>query len=95
MKRKIILLIVLLILMLAGPVYAMHSDNYQIDWMVPLTSAGSRQTSSTNYTAYVTVGQTVIGNSSSTRQNISLGFWQPNLTPTIRIYLPVLMKPTP
>jgi hypothetical protein len=55
-------------------VHAMESTNYKMEWYVPL-SGGGGSASSANYAMDYTVGQTVIGNSSSAHYSTGLGFW--------------------
>jgi len=92
MKRKAILFTLLLILMLAHGVQAMSSTNFALDWFTPLTSSGGGPSTSTNYAANYTIGQTVIGQSYSTNYGTSLGYWY-GLFQQYRIRLPLVRKP--
>jgi hypothetical protein len=91
MKRKAILLTLLLLLLLVNGVQAMGSTNYSLDWMVPLTSAGGGHAASTNYSINYTVGQSVIGEASSTTYATNLGFWQ-TFVNLLRQWLPLTLK---
>jgi hypothetical protein len=70
-----LLFVVLLTLLLVINVLAMSSNRYAMDWYVPVTGGGGGEVSSANYTANYTVGQAVIGPSSSTSFSSSLGYW--------------------
>jgi hypothetical protein len=70
---------------------AMSSANYRLDWFTPLTGGAGGVASSTNYAVNLTVGQTVIGSSSSTNYGIGLGYWY-GVTLGGRLYLPVIMR---
>ena len=92
MKRKTILLALLIIFLLStGSALAMSSANYKLDWFVPLTGSGGSEMSSTNYKAYVTIGQTAIGASASTNYGACLGYWCGQL-PGGRLHLPLIMR---
>ena len=94
MKKKtlfILSLIILLALVLPQVAQAMDSENYSIDWMVPLTGAGGRQVSSENYSLNLTVGQSVVGSAESASYQTRLGFWQDFLS-IMKIYLPLVLK---
>jgi hypothetical protein len=82
MKRTAILLSLLLILWFASTTQAMSLLNYSLDWMIPLTSGGGGDVTSTNYAINYSVGQTAIGDSQSTNFNTQLGFRQ-----TVMYYL--------
>ena len=92
MKRtKILLALLIIFLLLTGSALAMSSANYKLDWFVPLTGSGGSEMSSTNYKAYVTVGQTAIGASASTNYGACLGYWCGQL-PGGRLHLPLIMR---
>ena len=91
MKRKAILFTLLLLLLLAHGVQAMSSTNYALDWFTPLSSNGGGPSSSASYAANFTIGQTVIGASSSTHYHTGLGYWY-GLQP-FRVRLPLVYKP--
>jgi hypothetical protein len=76
MKRKAILLAVVLALLLTSAAQAMHSANYALDWLAPLTSGGGGEASSAHYSINYSVGQSAIGAASSTHYISNLGFWQ-------------------
>jgi hypothetical protein len=90
MKRTIILLTLAAVLLLAGGVLAMSSDNYRLDWFTPLTGGGGGPASSTNYAVNFTFGQSAIGTSSSTHYAVGLGYWYG--IGEYRIYLPLVVK---
>ena len=92
MKRKAILFTLLLILLLAHGVQAMSSANFALDWFTPLTSGGGGPTSSANYAANFTIGQTTIGASSSPNYSTGLGYWY-GIFQQFRIRLPLVVKP--
>jgi len=92
MKRKIILFTLLLLLLLAHGAQAMSSTNFALDWFTPLTSNGGGPSSSTNYAANFTIGQTVIGASSSTHYSMGLGYWY-GIFQQFRMRLPLIYKP--
>jgi hypothetical protein len=91
MKRKAILFTLLLLLLLAHGVQAMSSANFALDWFTPLTSSGGGPSSSTNYAANFTIGQTVIGPASSTNYGTGLGYWY-GVFQQFRIRLPLIIK---
>ena len=92
MKRtKILLALLIVFLLLTSSALAMSSANYKLDWFVPLTGSGGSEMSSTNYKAYVTVGQTAIGASASANYGACLGYWCGQL-PGGRLHLPLIMR---
>ncbi|OGO35086.1 MAG: hypothetical protein A2W35_11365 [Chloroflexi bacterium RBG_16_57_11] len=91
MKRKIILLTLVVSLLLAPAAQAMSSDNYALDWMVPLTSGGGGSAVSIHYAANYSVGQTSVGEASSVSYAVRLGFWQ-HFVDSIRLWLPVVFR---
>ena len=64
-KWIVLFLAALLTLFMAVNVLAMTSSGYALEWYVPVTSAGGGEASSANYAVNMTVGQSVIGPSSS------------------------------
>ena len=90
-RKTIALLIVLLCILLTGDALAMSSTNYRLDWFTPLTSGGGGAASSTNYAANLTVGQTVIGQSSSASHVAGLGYWY-GAAIEYKIFLPVVLR---
>jgi hypothetical protein len=95
MKRKTVLLTLLILLLLAHGAQAMSSINFNLNWLVPLTSSGGGPASSVHYAANFTVGQTVINASSSTNYAVGLGYWY-GILPTFRVRfqvrLPIIIK---
>ena len=92
MKRtKILLALLIVFLLLTGSARAMSSANYKLDWFVPLTGSGGSEMSSTNYKAYVTIGQTAIGASASANYGACLGYWCGQL-PGGSLHLPLIMR---
>jgi hypothetical protein len=92
MRRiTILLLLPVLLLLLAGTAQAMFSANYRLDWFTPLTGGGGGPAGSANYGVDLTVGQSVIGASSSANYGLGLGYWY-GVAVTHRIYLPLLMR---
>ena len=90
MKRTTYLLVLATCLLLAVGALAMSSDNYKLDWFVPLTASGGGAASSEHYAIRFTVGQTVIGTSDSSRYECSLGYWCGGAAGH-RIYLPLVL----
>jgi len=94
-ERRLTLLLIGLFLLctflLAGSVLAMSSDNYQMNWYVPLTGGGGAAASSTNYAIDYTVGQAVIGASSSTGYGVRLGYWY-SAAADLYLYLPIILR---
>jgi len=86
-----ILLALTAILLLAGSVLAMSSTNYRLDWFTPMTGGGGAPASSASYAVNLTVGQTVIGASSSANYGAGLGYWY-GAVAQFRIFLPVVLK---
>ena len=86
-----IALLLLLLFLLASDVLAMSSTNYALNWFVPLTGSGGGAMSSTNYAVNVTIGQTVIGASTSANYGVGLGYWYGVLTGG-RLYLPLMLR---
>ena len=83
-------LLLLLLFLLVSDALAMSSTNYRLDWFVPLTGSGGSEMSSTHYHAYVTIGQTAIGASTSTNYRVGLGYWYGLLQS--RVYLPLILR---
>ncbi len=86
-----LLLALLFALYCANSALAMTSTNYRMDWNVPLTGGAGGSMSSTNYHADLTVGQTVVGASSSTNYAAGLGYWYGALD-TGQLHLPALFR---
>jgi hypothetical protein len=89
MKRAMLSLLVVVLLLGAGGVLAMSSTNYRLDWFTPLTGGGG-PASSANYAVNLTVGQSVIGTSSSTNYAVGLGYWYG--IGRYRTYLPLVVR---
>ncbi len=101
-KVRIILvsLIVLLIFLPAGVAWAGSSTNYTIAWWVQSSGGAPATSGSGNITLTGSLGQTAIGNSTSTGGNYTLGagFWsvsEPQMEPPSqaeRVYLPLVLR---
>ncbi|MGB9723963.1 MAG: hypothetical protein ACP5OO_08950 [Chloroflexia bacterium] len=95
MKRTAILLVLAVFLLLAGRALAMSSENFRLDWFVPLTGGGGEPAGSANYAVNFTVGQSAIGGASSPSYGGCLGYWC-GVTGAVggqyRIYLPLVMR---
>jgi hypothetical protein len=91
MKRTTLILTMAALLVMVGSVLAMQSANYQIEWFTPLTSSGGGNTSSSNYSLAFTVGQSVIGKSSSAHYETCLGYWC-GAERGYSVYLPLAMQ---
>lgn len=86
-----VLIAVLLVgLLVVGSALAMFSTNYRLDWFTPLSGGGGGPTSSADYAANFTVGQTAIGVASSSSYQACLGYWCGGSS--YRIYLPVVLR---
>ncbi len=86
-----VLLALAAILLLASSALAMSSTNYRLDWFTPMTGGGGAPASSARYAVDLTVGQTVIGASSSANYGAGLGYWY-GAVAQFRIFLPVVLK---
>jgi hypothetical protein len=95
-KRKLFALVILVILLflLVGNVLAMSSPAYMLEWYVPVTSGGAGEASSATYSLNLTVGQSVIGSSSSSNFGNGFGYWYGLLLDRIRV-LPIILKWSP
>lgn len=95
-KKRNLLLVTLLaslflaLLCLPGVARAMSSPGYVLDWLVPLTGGGG-PASSTQYTAQMTIGQSVIRPASSAHYEIGLGYWYGLLHDWL-LYLPLVLR---
>ena len=92
MKRKTILITLLLLLLFAQGVQAMSSANFSLNWFTPLDSSGGGPSSSTNFAADITLGQSVIGASSGDDYRVSLGYWY-SAKSVFHVRLPMVTKP--
>ena len=90
MKRTLILLTLAALLLLAGAVLAMASDNYRLDWFTPLTGGGGGPASSAHYAVNLTIGQSAIGAYVSTDHGVGLGYWYGFRE--YRVYLPLVLR---
>jgi hypothetical protein len=90
-KLKIAVGVLCALLLLANSALAMSSTNYKLDWFVPLTGSGGSEMGSANYKAYVTIGQTAIGASTSTNYRVGLGYWY-GLLSGHRLHLPLILR---
>lgn len=93
MRRRLVRtgLLALLAAALAVGAVAMTSSNYRLDWFTPGTSGGGGTSTSSNYAAYFTVGQTVIGTMSSSNYKANLGYWY-GLVRIFQRFLPIVME---
>lgn len=93
--RRIAIPLLLVLLLLAGRALAMSSENFRLDWFVPLTGGGGGPAASANYAVNLTVGQSAVGTSASTNYGGCLGYWC-GVTGAVgvqyRIYLPLVMR---
>ena len=93
MRRARLFLILIVFLLLVGSALAMSSTNYRLDWFTPLTGNGGQAISSANYAANFTIGQSVVGTSSSANYGVCLGYWCGG-TAEYKIYLPLVLRNT-
>ena len=93
MKRITFLMTLVVLLLLAGSALAMDSENYRLDWFTLMTGSGG-VTDSANYAVNFTVGQTAIGDPSSTNYEGCLGYWCGGEAAEYRIYLPLVLRNT-
>ena len=91
MKRKILLFVLLGLLLLTTSVSAMSSTNYRLDWFTPLTTNGGGVSTSTHYSANITIGQVAPGSSVSSHYQAGIGFWYGFIN-QLRLFLPVLVR---
>jgi len=93
MKRRNVRvgLLLLLAASLALGAVAMTSSNYHLIWFTPGTGNGGGPIASSNYAVNFTVGQTAIGQMSSSNYKTDLGYWY-GLLRIFRRYLPVVME---
>ncbi len=91
--RKGIALFLLLVtlLLLAGRALAMSSDNYRLDWFIPLTGGGGGAAGSSHYALQLTVGQTVVGSTESASYGACLGYWC-GTEIEYKVYLPLVLR---
>ncbi len=91
MKRRAIILTLLLLLLVFQSASAMGSAKYQLDWFTPLTTSSGGDCSSSNYAINFTMGQTVIGTSTSTHFALGFGFWS-GIEQWLHRFLPLILK---
>ncbi|MGB9593551.1 MAG: hypothetical protein ACPL7R_05390 [Anaerolineae bacterium] len=93
MRRRILHtgLMALVAVALALGAVAMTSSNYRLDWFTPGTSSGGGTSTSSNYVAHITVGQTAIGTMSSSNYKVNLGYWY-GLVRIFWRFLPAVME---
>ena len=68
-----------------------QSSHYRLDWMQTGSGSGG-QVSSPNYGANISVGQVLIGSSSSASYTALLGFW-PGPVTQVNVYIPMVHRP--
>lgn len=90
MKHALILLTLTALLIMAGGVLAMSSDNYRLDWFTLLAGGAGGPAGSAHYAVNLTVGQTAIGVSSSSSYQACLGYWCGGSF--YRIHLPLVLR---
>ena len=78
------------VMLLAGTVLAMFSDNFRLDWSTPLTGSGGGPAGSAGFSVDITVGQTAIGVASSSSYQACLGYWC--VESFYHIYLPLVLR---
>lgn len=88
--QQFVMLVLVICLVFAVGVQAMSSNSYRLDWMALLPGGGGAS-SSTSYAAYITVGQTAVGEMTSTTYASGIGFWY-GVFSQWRIYLPVVLN---
>ena len=90
MKKKrifVLCLVILLILATAGAALAGSSTRFDVYWQV--ISGGGAPASSGDVGLNGSLGQSLIGASSSTSYGLDAGYWRQG---SFMIYLPVLLK---
>lgn len=93
MRKNISFIMALaLLLLLGGYIVAMSSPNYELNWLVPVSSGGSGSVSSTTFVADLTIGQTAIGRTNSDGYEIELGYW-PGVQSAYQLFLPIVVNP--
>ena len=69
----------------------MSSQNYRVDWLVPLSGSGGGRSSSASYRLDFTIGQVAAGRSASTNYKMGMGYWYGADNPFL-IFLPILLR---
>jgi hypothetical protein len=91
-SRRILVIILWLALLLATTSIVATKDlrglNTDLAWNV--ISAGGGNASSASYSMEATLGQPIVGPSSSLDTRLSAGFWQSSVG--YRIFLPILLR---
>ena len=75
MKWIVVLVTIVCLVVAVSSALAMSSTNFGLDWFVPLTNGGGGVVKSTNCSVDLTVGQTVIGDTTSDNFKTRLGYW--------------------
>lgn len=88
--QQFMMLVLVICLVFAVGIQAMSSNSYRLDWMA-WPSGGGGAGSSTSYAAYITVGQTAVGEMTSATYASGIGFWY-GVFSQWRIYLPIVLK---
>jgi len=92
--RILLLLGLAACLIFASSALADSSENYRIDWMVPLSGAGGGPASSAHYAVNFTIGQAVVGHAASEGYSASMGYWYQEVIDWL-IMLPQLFRDNP
>jgi hypothetical protein len=88
---RLLIVLLLLALLLAGPVLAQISPHFDLGWH--LLSGGGGPRSSTHYQVDDVLGQWPDGQAQSARYRIDPGFWHAGRVGQMRrLYLPVAFK---
>ena len=82
------LAVLVCILLMVGPVTAMESTNYAINWDV--MGGGGAPIASTNFALNGTIGQGIIGLKSSTNYGLCSGYWCSEVE--YQIFLPLVLR---
>lgn len=94
MKSKTFLAIIaalVLVLLVSVSALAMTSPSFWLDWFTPLSGSGGGPSSSTSYTANITIGQSAVGPAASTNYKLGLGYWSGAGNP-YAVFLPAVTK---
>jgi hypothetical protein len=71
----------------------MSSTHYGLEWFTPLTGGGGGAASA-SYGVEMTIGQTAIGEASSSSYGTGLGFWY-GMVDWFKVYLPLVLRNYP
>ena len=88
-RYAVVFLAGIALLLLAGNVLAMSSDNYRLDWFTPFTTSGGGPSSSSSYGSDFSVGQTAIGVAANASYGACLGYWCAEVTGH-KVFLPLV-----